>query len=103
MKEKCIFGPVQSRRLGMSLGINLTPYKTCSLDCAYCECGKTTDLTIIRKDYILIEQVQKTLKDIREVHCFDRNLQAVSLSPDLVSQPFILDLDQSLNLQKNLS
>ncbi|MDI9594477.1 MAG: radical SAM protein, partial [Atribacterota bacterium] len=58
MKEKCIFGPVQSRRLGMSLGINLTPYKTCSLDCAYCECGKTTDLTIIRKDYILIEQVQ---------------------------------------------
>ncbi|HCU21532.1 MAG TPA: radical SAM protein, partial [Candidatus Atribacteria bacterium] len=31
MNEKCIFGPVQSRRLGMSLGINLTPYKTCSL------------------------------------------------------------------------
>ncbi|NLJ50165.1 MAG: radical SAM protein [Candidatus Atribacteria bacterium] len=70
MKEKCIFGPVQSRRLGKSLGINLTPYKTCSLDCAYCECGKTTDLTIIRKDYIPIEYIQKTMKKYSESSLF---------------------------------
>lgn len=70
MKEKCIFGPVQSRRLGISLGINLTPYKICSLDCAYCECGKTTDLTIIRKNYIPIEYIRKTLKRYSESSLF---------------------------------
>ncbi len=41
---KYIFGPVPSRRLGMSLGVNLVPKKVCSLDCVYCEVGKTTKL-----------------------------------------------------------
>ncbi|MFV0483116.1 MAG: radical SAM protein [Bacteroidales bacterium] len=45
--DKIIFGPVQSRRLGISLGINLLPqdFKICSFDCVYCECGwnKTSD------------------------------------------------------------
>ena len=66
MKEKCLFGPVQSRRLGVSLGINLTPYKTCSLDCAYCECGKTTDLTVVRKEYLSNEYIQKILQKYSE-------------------------------------
>jgi len=41
--DKIIFGPVQSRRLGVSLGINLLPtdYKFCNFDCIYCECGYT--------------------------------------------------------------
>ena len=43
-----LFGPVPSRRLGISLGIDLVPMKTCTLDCIYCECGQTTDLTIER-------------------------------------------------------
>ena len=46
-----VFGPVPSRRLGMSLGIDLIPYKTCSYDCIYCELGKTTHKTTIRKEY----------------------------------------------------
>ena len=46
-----VFGPVPSRRLGMSLGIDLIPYKTCSYDCIYCELGKTTNKTTIRKEY----------------------------------------------------
>jgi len=49
---KTIFGPVPSRRLGMSLGIDLTPHKTCSFDCIYCECGATTNLTNIRKNFV---------------------------------------------------
>lgn len=40
-----VYGPVFSRRLGRSLGIDLIPWKTCSFDCIYCECGKTTRLT----------------------------------------------------------
>ncbi|MBN1114967.1 MAG: radical SAM protein [Oligoflexia bacterium] len=46
MISKMIFGPINSRRLGWSLGVDLVPFKTCSLDCIYCECGSTTDLVI---------------------------------------------------------
>lgn len=49
---KYLFGPVPSRRLGMSLGVDLVPKKVCSLDCVYCEVGKTTKLTVERKEYI---------------------------------------------------
>ncbi|MCL1945708.1 MAG: radical SAM protein [Chitinivibrionia bacterium] len=52
-----IFGPVQSRRLGSSLGLDLVTAKTCSLDCVYCECGKTTNLTNERREYIFAEKV----------------------------------------------
>jgi wyosine [tRNA(Phe)-imidazoG37] synthetase (radical SAM superfamily) len=43
---KTIFGPVPSRRLGFSLGVDIIPYKTCSFDCIYCELGKTDCKTI---------------------------------------------------------
>lgn len=46
-----IFGPVPSRRLGLSLGIDVIPHKTCTFDCVYCECGKTTDLTCERRAF----------------------------------------------------
>ncbi|MFC1668845.1 radical SAM protein [Spirochaetota bacterium] len=42
---KYLFGPVNSRRLGISLGIDLIPHKVCSYNCVYCECGETTDIT----------------------------------------------------------
>ena len=60
---KYLFGPVPSRRLGMSLGVDLVPHKVCSLDCVYCECGATTKLTLDRKEYILYDKVTKELKD----------------------------------------
>ncbi|GBE13727.1 molybdenum cofactor biosynthesis protein A [bacterium BMS3Bbin14] len=47
-----IFGPVNSRRLGRSLGIDLLPRKVCNLNCIYCEVGATTQLTCERKEYI---------------------------------------------------
>jgi wyosine [tRNA(Phe)-imidazoG37] synthetase (radical SAM superfamily) len=53
-----LFGPVPSRRLGISLGIDLVPMKTCSLNCIYCECGKTTDLTLTRREYVPLAQVK---------------------------------------------
>ena len=59
---KYLFGPVPSRRLGMSLGVDLVPQKVCSLDCVYCEAGKTTKLTLERKEYIPIEKVREELK-----------------------------------------
>ena len=57
MNYKHLFGPVPSRRLGISLGVDLVPHKVCSLDCIYCEVGKTTNCTIERKEYVPINEV----------------------------------------------
>lgn len=57
-----LFGPVPSRRLGMSLGVDLVPHKICSLNCVYCECGSTTGLTIERKEYVSYEEVTKEIE-----------------------------------------
>ena len=57
-----IYGPVRSRRLGLSLGVSLTPHKTCSFDCVYCQLGKTTLLTQERKDYINTEEILSELR-----------------------------------------
>jgi wyosine [tRNA(Phe)-imidazoG37] synthetase (radical SAM superfamily) len=65
---KFLFGPVPSRRLGMSLGVDLVPKKVCSLDCVYCEVGKTTKLTLDRKEYIKLDKVKEEL-----THYFDNN------------------------------
>jgi len=54
---KYVFGPVNSRRLGISLGIDITPYKTCSFNCIYCECGHSTVLTDTLKEYVPYKDV----------------------------------------------
>ncbi len=58
---KYLFGPVPSRRLGMSLGVDLVPKKVCSLDCVYCEVGKTSKLTLDKKEYILLDKIKEEL------------------------------------------
>jgi len=60
---KYLFGPVPSRRLGMSLGVDLVTHKICSLDCIYCECGRTTELTVERKEYVPHDVVIEELED----------------------------------------
>lgn len=59
---KYLFGPVPSRRLGMSLGVDMVPKKVCSLNCVYCEVGRTTKLTTERKEYILYDKVTNELE-----------------------------------------
>jgi wyosine [tRNA(Phe)-imidazoG37] synthetase (radical SAM superfamily) len=56
-----VFGPVPSRRLGRSLGIDLVPFKTCSYDCIYCQLGRTTNKTIERKEYVPLGDVLEEL------------------------------------------
>ncbi|MFH1743117.1 MAG: radical SAM protein [bacterium] len=60
-----VFGPVPSRRLGRSLGIDLVPFKTCSYNCIYCQLGRTTCLTAERKEWVpadcVLEQVKRKL------------------------------------------
>jgi wyosine [tRNA(Phe)-imidazoG37] synthetase (radical SAM superfamily) len=49
---KHLFGPVPSRRLGLSLGIDLCPAKTCTVDCVFCQLGSTLGVTLERKEYV---------------------------------------------------
>lgn len=52
-----VYGPVPSRRLGRSLGIDLVPHKVCSYDCIYCQLGRTTDKTVDRREYVPVDAV----------------------------------------------
>lgn len=63
MEYKYLFGPVPSRRLGISLGIDLIPLKTCNFNCIYCECGDGAPLYNERKEYIEVNEVLKELKE----------------------------------------
>jgi len=60
-KFKYLFGPVPSRRFGRSLGVDLTPYKTCSFDCIFCQLGKTHAKTVARKEYVPTDDVLSEL------------------------------------------
>ncbi|HNI42632.1 MAG TPA: radical SAM protein, partial [Methanoregulaceae archaeon] len=62
MKFSHLFGPVHSRRLGRSLGIDLVPVKTCSFDCVYCECGHTTRETTERQEFFPLREVLEELR-----------------------------------------
>lgn len=63
-----VFGPIASRRLGVSLGVDLVPSKTCPLDCVYCEAGKTTNLTMERREYVPVDQVLEELDAVLSKH-----------------------------------
>ena len=58
-----LYGPVPSRRLGRSLGIDIVPFKVCTLDCIYCQLGRTSKKTIDRSDYVSIEPVLAELDE----------------------------------------
>jgi wyosine [tRNA(Phe)-imidazoG37] synthetase (radical SAM superfamily) len=70
-----VYGPVPSRRLGTSLGVDLVPFKTCTYDCIYCQLGRTTCLTQKRAEYTSADRVLYDLK---------RALQVIP-RPDLIT------------------
>jgi wyosine [tRNA(Phe)-imidazoG37] synthetase (radical SAM superfamily) len=57
-----VFGPVVSRRLGRSLGVDVVPFKTCTYDCIYCQLGRTTHRTIERREYVPLEAALDELR-----------------------------------------
>lgn len=62
-KRQFVYGPVPSRRLGISLGVDILPYKTCSLDCIYCQLGSSRRTIARRRTYF---SPRKVLAQIRE-------------------------------------
>jgi wyosine [tRNA(Phe)-imidazoG37] synthetase (radical SAM superfamily) len=83
-----LYGPVPSRRLGRSLGIDLVPHKICTYDCIYCQIGNTTDKTLVRKEYVpvkkVLEEVKRFLKE--ETSSIDHLSLSGSGEPTLHSQ-----------------
>jgi|WetSurMetagenome_2_1015567.scaffolds.fasta_scaffold00027_30 wyosine [tRNA(Phe)-imidazoG37] synthetase (radical SAM superfamily) len=63
MAYSYLFGPVPSRRLGLSLGVDVVPAKVCNLNCVYCECGKTTTLTVERREWAPASSIIAELAD----------------------------------------
>jgi wyosine [tRNA(Phe)-imidazoG37] synthetase (radical SAM superfamily) len=63
-KLEHLFGPVPSRRLGFSLGVDLVAPKTCSMDCIYCELGPTTDRTVCRSCSVDVDEVLRELESV---------------------------------------
>ena len=61
MKRRWVYGPVLSRRFGLSLGVDLVPAKLCSYDCVYCQVGKTTHLSVEPSHWVDVDEV---LKDV---------------------------------------
>jgi len=66
---KHVFGPVPSRRLGISLGVDLVLSKSCNLNCIFCECGATKKLQLERQRFKdmneILNEIQSVLKDIK--------------------------------------
>jgi wyosine [tRNA(Phe)-imidazoG37] synthetase (radical SAM superfamily) len=62
--RKYIYGPVPSRRLGRSLGIDLVPFKVCTFDCIYCQLGRTTHKTWKRRAYFPVNEIQAELEQV---------------------------------------
>ena len=75
MPPSYIFGPVPSRRLGRSLGVDVVPFKTCTYDCIYCQLGGTTCITTDRKEWVPLEDIVAEL-----THKLCRNPDYITLS-----------------------
>ena len=64
IQRKYTFGPVPSRRLGLSLGVDVIPNKLCSLDCVYCEVGITDKRGLARREYLPANEILAEVKEV---------------------------------------
>ena len=62
-RNSLIYGPVPSRRLGKSLGLDLIPHKACTYDCIYCQLGHTKNKTMEREEFVPTDEVIEQLRD----------------------------------------
>lgn len=81
-----IFGPVPSRRLGLSLGVDLIPAKTCTYDCLYCQVGRTTRKTVEISAFAPVHRVLGELKKRLEIFTPDAITLSGSGEPTLHSE-----------------
>jgi len=66
------FGPVPSRRLGRSLGVDIVPHKVCTMSCVYCEVGLTTEMTLERREWVPLDAVVDEIRSrVKNAHGLD--------------------------------
>jgi len=63
VRRKYLYGPVPSRRLGLSYGVDIVPFKVCTLDCVYCQLGRTVEKTVKRMDFAPVEEILAELTE----------------------------------------
>lgn len=73
---KYIYGPIPSRRLGLSLGVSPIPKKFCNYSCVYCQIGPTHNLTNTRKEFFPLEDI---INEFKEYIYSDKNFDVVSI------------------------
>ncbi len=71
MACRFVYGPVPSRRLGRSLGISPIPLKTCTYDCVYCQLGRTSQQTIVRRDFFAPGEIAQEIRSVLASHADD--------------------------------
>jgi len=93
-----VFGPIPSRRLGRSLGINNIPFKNCSYSCVYCQVGLTNHLSIKRKKFYDPEEIYyKVGKKIDELNRINEKIDFITFVPD--GEP-TLDINLGIIIKK---
>jgi len=96
------FGPIPSRRLGRSLGINNIPPKTCTYSCVYCQLGKTSNMLIKRKSFYKPEDILREVeKKVREVFSGGEKIDYLTFVPD--GEPTLdVNIDKEISLIKRI-
>jgi len=99
---KLAFGPVPSRRLGKSLGINSIPTKTCSYSCVYCQVGKTINMTTERQYFYKPEDIFREVKrKVVESASRDERIDYLTFVPD--GEPTLdINLGKEISLLKQI-
>lgn len=83
MEHRIAFGPIPSRRLGRSLGVNTIPAKTCSYACRYCQVGRTCELTIEPRAFFSPEQVRDAVAEhLDRIRAAGQDADILSIVPD---------------------
>ena len=94
-----VFGPVPSRRLGNSLGVDLVTFKACTYDCVYCQLGRTTDQTTVRRRFVPPERV---IAEIEQAVASNAAIDYITLSGS--GEPTLsLDCGQVIRATKELT
>ncbi len=97
-----VFGPIPSRRLGRSLGVNTIPPKKCSYSCIYCQVGKTTKMTSNREELYFPEEIYEKVKSkIKQAKKQKEPIDYLSFVPD--GEPTLdVNLGKTIQLLKPL-
>ena len=100
METGIVFGPVPSRRLGRSLGINNIPPKTCTYSCVYCQLGKTTNMTLERRSFYEPEVIFQNVKEkLGELALRNEKTDYLTFVPD--GEPTLdINLGRAISLLK---